>query len=76
MEGNPDRRTSLQSSTVRSRVIQLSWATARTINTGVFMHLSTKRRVVLGMTTGGLLVGGLGMGIAQADTAAGGGAAG
>ena len=76
MEGNPDRRTSLQSSTVRSRVIQLSWATARTINTGVFMHLSTKRRIVLGMTTGGLLVGGLGMGIAQADTAAGGGAAG
>lgn len=76
MEGNPDRRTSLQCSTVRSRVIQLSWATARTINTGVFMHLSTKRRVVLGMTTGGLLVGGLGMGIAQADTAAGGAAAG
>ena len=34
------------------------------------MHHSTKRRVVLGMTTGGLLVGGLGMGIAQADTAA------
>jgi hypothetical protein len=33
------------------------------------MHHSTKRRV-LGMTTGGLLVGGLGMGIAQADTAA------
>ena len=34
------------------------------------MHHSTKRRVVLGMTTGGLLVGGLGMGIAQADSAA------
>jgi hypothetical protein len=40
------------------------------------MHHSTKRRVVLGMTTGGLLVGGLGMGIAQADTAASGAAAG
>ena len=39
------------------------------------MHHSTKRRVVLGMTTGGLLVGGLGMGIAQADTTAGGTAA-
>ena len=36
------------------------------------MHHSTKRRVVLGMTTGGLLIGGLGMGVAQADTAAGG----
>jgi hypothetical protein len=34
------------------------------------MHHSTKRRVVLGMTTGGLLVGGLGMGVAQADSAA------
>ena len=40
------------------------------------MHHSTKRRVVLGMTTGGLLVGGLGMGIAQADATANGGAAG
>jgi hypothetical protein len=40
------------------------------------MHHSTKRRVVLGMTTGGLLVGGLGMGIAQADTAASGATAG
>lgn len=39
------------------------------------MHHSTKRRVVLGMTTGGLLIGGLGMGVAQADTAAGGGTA-
>jgi ChpA-C len=39
------------------------------------MHHSTKRRVVLGMTTGGLLIGGLGMGVAQADTAATGGAA-
>jgi hypothetical protein len=39
------------------------------------MHHSTKRRVVLGMTTGGLLVGGLGMGVAQADTVANGGAA-
>jgi len=38
------------------------------------MHHSTKRRVVLGMTTGGLLVGGLGMGIAQADTTANGAA--
>ena len=37
------------------------------------MHHSTKRRVVLGMTTGGLLIGGLGMGVAQADTAANGG---
>jgi hypothetical protein len=40
------------------------------------MHLSTKRRVVLGISTGGLLVGGLGMGVAQADAAAAGGAAG
>lgn len=39
------------------------------------MHHSTKRRVVLGMTTGGLLIGGLGMGVAQADTAASGGTA-
>ena len=39
------------------------------------MHHSTKRRVVLGMTTGGLLIGGLGMGVAQADTAASGAAA-
>ena len=39
------------------------------------MHHSTKRRVVLGMTTGGLLIGGLGMGVAQADTVANGGAA-
>jgi hypothetical protein len=39
------------------------------------MHHSTKRRVVLGMTTGGLLIGGLGMGVAQADTAATGGTA-
>lgn len=39
------------------------------------MHHSTKRRVVLGMTTGGLVIGGLGMGIAQADTAATGAAA-
>jgi hypothetical protein len=37
------------------------------------MHHSTKRRVVLGVTTGGLLIGGLGMGVAQADTAANGG---
>jgi ChpA-C len=34
------------------------------------MDYSTKRRVVLGMTTGGLLVSGLGMSSAQADTAA------
>jgi hypothetical protein len=40
------------------------------------MHHSTKRRVVLGMTTGGLLIGGLGMGVAQADTTANGGSAG
>ena len=40
------------------------------------MHLSTKRRLVLGFSTGGLLVGGLGMGVAQADAAANGGAAG
>lgn len=39
------------------------------------MQHSTKRRVVLGMTTGGLLIGGLGMGVAQADTAATGAAA-
>lgn len=39
------------------------------------MHHSTRRRVVLGMTTGGLLVGGLGMGIAQADSTANGAAA-
>lgn len=39
------------------------------------MHHSTKRRVVLGMTTGGLLLGGVGMGVAQADTAANGGTA-
>jgi hypothetical protein len=37
------------------------------------MHHSTKRRVVLGMTTGGLIIGGLGMGVAQADSAATGG---
>lgn len=39
------------------------------------MHHSTKRRVVLGMTTGGLLIGGVGMGVAQADTTANGGTA-
>jgi hypothetical protein len=39
------------------------------------MHYSTKRRVVLGMTTGGLLMTGLGMASAQADTTASGGTA-
>jgi hypothetical protein len=39
------------------------------------MHYSTKRRVVLGMTTGGLLMTGLGMTSAQADTTATGGTA-
>jgi hypothetical protein len=39
------------------------------------MHYSTKRRVVLGMTTGGLLMTGLGMANAQADTTASGGTA-
>ncbi|HZU56933.1 MAG TPA: chaplin [Actinocrinis sp.] len=34
------------------------------------MHFSTKRRVVLGMTTGGLLMTGLGMASAHADTTA------
>ncbi|HZQ33428.1 MAG TPA: chaplin, partial [Mycobacterium sp.] len=34
------------------------------------MHYSTKRRVVLGMTTGGLLMTGLGMASAHADTTA------
>lgn len=34
------------------------------------MHYSTKRRVVLGMTTGGLLMTGLGMSNAHADTTA------
>ncbi len=34
------------------------------------MHYSTKRRVLLGMTTGGLLVTGLGMASAHADTSA------
>ncbi|WP_034268955.1 chaplin [Actinospica robiniae] len=39
------------------------------------MHHSTKRRVVLGMTTGGLLLTGVGMSVAQADASAEGGAA-
>jgi hypothetical protein len=39
------------------------------------MHHSTKRRLVLGMTTGGLLLTGLGMGVAQADASADGAAA-
>jgi len=39
------------------------------------MHYSTKRRVVLGMTTGGLLMTGIGMANAQADTTASGGTA-
>src|SRR5438270_13335314 len=34
------------------------------------MHYSTKRRVALGMTTGGLLMTGLGMTSAHADTTA------
>lgn len=39
------------------------------------MHHSTKRRVALGMTTGGLLLSGIGMGVAQADASADGAAA-
>ena len=34
------------------------------------MHYSTKRRVMLGMTTGGLIMTGLGMASAHADTTA------
>ncbi len=61
---------SVSSRTVLSKTVSISKTVDSTDMGFTHMQYSTKRRVVLGMTTGGLVMAGLGMSNAHADTTA------